>query len=137
MTIEEKWKANAEKVAFMRQFPGLVTAWEQWRGKTVAQVVPLPSKAGAAVLVAADGSFSVAPAPVPEPADLRDALTACRTLLEPHHTDAYRRYDELATRDRELTQAARLENILGAIQNNVDKIPELKDRIRNLVKQWK
>jgi hypothetical protein len=30
-----------------------------------------------------------------------------------------------------------LENILGAIHNNMEQIPELKDRLRELVKQWK
>jgi hypothetical protein len=39
--------------------------------------------------------------------------------------------------DRDATRAARLEKIIGAIRNNLEQIPELKDRIRRLVKEWK
>jgi diglucosylglycerate octanoyltransferase len=137
MGVQEKWKANADKVAFMKRFPGLLTAWEHWRGKTIETVDPLPSRSGGAVLVATDGSFTVAPPLSPEPAELRDALAAARPTLERHHRDAYVEYDQLALKDRELTKQARLENILGAIQNNIESIPELKERIRELVKQWK
>ena len=34
-------------------------------------------------------------------------------------------------------RTARLENILGAIRNNMEQIPELKDRLKDLVKEWK
>jgi hypothetical protein len=47
---EEKWKANMEKVAFMKQFPGLAFNWEQVTGKTIESVTPLPSKPGYATL---------------------------------------------------------------------------------------
>jgi len=40
-------------------------------------------------------------------------------------------------KDKEALRAARLEKILGAIQNNLDRIPELKDRLRQLVDKWK
>ena len=39
--------------------------------------------------------------------------------------------------DKEAQKSARLSNILGAIQNNVDQIPELKDKLKALVKEWK
>ena len=32
---------------------------------------------------------------------------------------------------------ARVEKILGAIHNNLEQIPELKDRLKELVKEWK
>jgi len=70
MPVEEKWKANQAKVAFMKQFPGLTTAWEQVRGKTIEAVAPLPSKPGGAVLVFSDGCFTVASPPAPEPWEL-------------------------------------------------------------------
>jgi len=41
MAVEEKWKANLEKVAFMKQFPGLLGSWESLAGKTVTAVIPL------------------------------------------------------------------------------------------------
>lgn len=137
MPVEEKWKANQEKVAFMKQFPGLTTAWDQVRGKTVEAVTPLPTKPDAAVLVFKDGTFAVVPPLAPEPWDLGEGLGAARSLLEAKHQEAYSEYDRLVRQDQEALRAARLEKILGAIQNNLEQIPELKDRLRDLVKQWK
>jgi hypothetical protein len=137
MPVEEKWKANQEKVAFMKQFPGLLKAWDHTHGKTVESVTPLPSKASAAVLVFTDGSFAIAPPLAPEPWELTEGLRAARAALEPRHTDAYSEYDRLVTKDKEARNAARMEKILGAIQNNLGQIPELKDQIRQLVKSWK
>lgn len=137
MPVEEKWKANQEKVAFMKRFPGLATAWDQVRGKTVEAIAPLPTKPGAAVLVFNDGAFVVAPPLVPEPWDLGEGLGAARSFLEAKHQEAYAEYDRLVRRDQEARHAARLEKILGAIQNNLEQIPELKDRLRRLVDQWK
>jgi hypothetical protein len=58
-------------------------------------------------------------------------------VLEPRHREAYAEYDRLARVDKEALRSARLENIIGAIHNNLELIPELKDRLRELVKQWK
>ena len=137
MPVEEKWKANQEKVAYMKQFPGLTLSWNEIQGKTVEAVAPLPAKAGAAVLVFSDGSFTVAPALAPEPWELGEGLTAARRELEPKHREAYATYDRLVRQDKEALRAARLEKILGAIQNNLEQIPELKDRLRRLVDGWK
>ena len=137
MAVEDKWKANQAKVVFMKQFPGLFVTWEQAIGKTLEAVAALPSKPGAAVLVFDGSSFTVAPPLAPEPAELREALMVERQTLEPKYPDAYAEYDRLARIDSEATRSARLENILGAIHNNLEQIPELKDRLRELVKQWK
>jgi len=137
MAVEEKWKANQEKVAFMKRFPGLTLAWDQVRGKTIETVTPLSSKPGAAVLVFLDGSFTVAPPLEPEPWELGEGLGVARQVLEPKHPEAYREYDQLVRKDKEALRAARLEKILGAIQNNLDQIPELRDRLRQLVDKWK
>src|SRR5256885_15936034 len=117
MAVEDKWKANQAKVLFMKQFPGLFATWEHARGKTLEAVVALPSKPGAAVLVFQDGTFTVAPPLAPEPAELKDGLTAARQALESKHPEAYAEYDRLAGLDKEATRSARLENILGAIHN--------------------
>lgn len=137
MAVEEKWKANQQKVAFMKQFPGLATTWEQVQGKTLEAVVPLPGKAGAAILIFSDGAFMVVPPLAPEPWELTEALKAARPVLQPKHPAAYAEYDRLAKIDREALRAARLEKIMGAIQNNLEQIPELKDRLRRLVDGWK
>ena len=134
---EEKWKANMEKVAFMKQFPGLAFSWDQVTGKTIESVTPLPSKPGHATLVFTDGSFIVAPPLDTQPKELGEGLNTARTSLEARHPEPYKEYDRLVQQDKDATRAARLEKIIGAIQNNLEQIPELKDRIRQLVKDWK
>ena len=137
MSVEEKWKANLEKVAFMKQFPGLLGNWEVLEGKTIKAVIPLKGKQGAAVLVCTDGSFAIVPAMAPEPYELGEALVVARTLLEPEHRTAYVEYDRLVKKDRDALKSARVDKILGAIQNNLEQHPELKDRLKELVKEWK
>ena len=132
MPADEKWKANMEKVAFMKAFPGLLRHWEALAGKTVEAVTPLKSKAGAAALICTDGSFVVLPPLTTEPYELGEALQAGRGYPE-----AYLGYDQLLKKDKDAQRTARLENILGAIRNNMEQIPELKDRLKDLVKEWK
>lgn len=137
MNPDAKWKANLEKVAFMKQFPGLLAHWSQAKGKTVSAVVPLKSKPEEVVVVLSDGSFLLAPPHQPEPWELTDALPEARSVLEPHHREAYAEYDRLTAKDREATRTARMDKIIGAIENNLEQIPELKERIKALVKEWK
>ncbi|MEK6802129.1 MAG: hypothetical protein AABZ34_05615 [Nitrospirota bacterium] len=137
MPADDKWKANMEKVAFMKAFPGLLRHWEALAGKTVEAVTPLKSKAGAAALICTDGSFVVLPPLTTEPYELGEALQAGRSYLEPKHPEAYIGYDQLLKKDKDAQRTARLENILGAIRNNMEQIPELKDRLKDLVKEWK
>jgi hypothetical protein len=137
MAAEEKWKANQEKVAFTKEFPGLTLDWQTCASKTIEVVIPLTGKQGAAVVVFTDGSFTVVPPLAPEPWELGQALIDARAQLEPKHKVAYVEYDRLAQRDQDALKSARLEKIVGAIQNNVEQIPELKDRLKQLVKEWK
>jgi hypothetical protein len=137
MPTEDKWKANMEKVAFMKQFPGLTLAWNCCECKTIETVVPLTGKPSASVIVFTDGSFTVAPPLAPEPWELGQALLDARTHLEPKHRAAYEEFDRLAKRDKDALRSARVEKIIGAIQNNLEQIPELKDRLKELVKEWK
>src|ERR1051326_3501734 len=136
MAAEEKWKANLEKVAFMKQFPGLLLSWEALKGKTIEAVIPLKSKQGAAAVICTDGTFLVMPPISAEPYELGETLTAGRSLLEPKHADAYREYDRLVNKDKAALKQARLEKIIGAIENNLAQIPELKERLKALVKEW-
>ncbi len=137
MPTEDKWKANMEKVAFIRQFPGLVLDWKSFEGKTVQAVIPLTGKPSAAVIVCSDATFTVVPALSPEPWTLGQALVDARAQLEPVHRTAYEEYDRLVKKDKEALRTARLEKILGAIHNNLEQIPELKERLKELVKEWK
>jgi len=137
MAVEEKWKANLEKVAFMKQFPGLLGTWGALVGKTVEVVIPLKGKQGAAVLVCSDGTFTIVPLMAPEPYELGEALVVARAVLEPVHQAAYVEYDRLVKKDKDALKSARVEKILGAIHNNLEQFPELKDRLKELVKEWK
>jgi hypothetical protein len=74
---------------------------------------------------------------VAEPYELGETLSAARALLEAKHRQAYTEYDRLVKQDKDALKAARLEKILGAIENNLEQIPELKDRLKALVKEWK
>lgn len=134
---EAKWKANQEKVEFLKQFPGFVHSWQEVQGQTIQTIISLGSDSKMSVIVFSSGNFTIAQAPETEPKYLREGIETARSTLEPIHPDAFVHYDVLAGRDKEATRAARLENILGAIHNNVEDIPELKDRIRSLVKEWK
>ena len=136
MATEDKWKANLEKVAFMKAFPGLLGSWEALKGKTIEAVIPLKGKQGAAAIICTDGTFTVAPPMVTEPYELGETLTVGRSFLEPKHGPAYREYDRLAKQDKDALRQARLEKIIGAIQNNLEQIPELKERLKALVKEW-
>jgi len=126
-----------EKVAFIKQFPGLTLDWSVCECKTIEAVVTLTGKPSASVIVFTDGSFTVAPLPVPEPWELGQALVDARKHLEPKHAQAYEDYDRLVKKDKEALRSARLEKIIGAIQNNLEQIPELKNRLKELVKEWK
>ena len=137
MSTEDKWKANMEKVAFMKQFPGLRGNWDSLAGKTIKAVIPLKGKQGTAVLVCSDGTFTIVPPMAPEPYELGEALKVARALLEPAHQTAYVEYDRLVKKDKDALKSARVEKILGAIHNNLEQIPELKDRLKELVKEWK
>ncbi|THJ17743.1 MAG: hypothetical protein CAF42_005165 [Nitrospira sp. CG24B] len=126
-----------EKVAFTKQFPGLTLDWNVCERKTIEAVVPLTGKPSASVIVFTDGAFTVASLPAPEPWELGQALVDARKHLEPKHGQAYEDYDRVVKKDKEALRSARLEKILGAIQNNLAQIPELKDRLKELVKEWK
>ena len=84
-----------------------------------------------------DGTFTIVPAMAPEPYELGEALAVARALLEPTHQTAYLEYDRLVKKDKDALKSARVDKILGAIQNNLEQHPELKDRLKELVKEWK
>ncbi len=137
MPTEDKWKANMEKVAFARQFPGLMLSWNTCEGKTIRAIIPVTGKPGAVVIVFTDASFTIVPPLTPEPWAIGQALVDARALLEPAHQAAFAEYDRLVRKDKDALRTARLEKILGAIHNNLEGIPELKDRLKELVKEWK
>lgn len=136
MSSEAKWEANKKKVAFMRRFPGLITRWDQIDQKTVEKVLSVPYKDGMAALIFSDGRFAVVSPVDPEPLEIAAGLTVIRPFLESKYLEAYKEYDQLVIDDQKALRMARLEKIIGAVQNNLNDIPELKDRLRELVAGW-
>ena len=136
MSIEAKWKANQDKAAFLKAFPGLLASWEESIGQTVEHVVPFQSGDGTAIIVFSNATFAVAPPITLEPRDIKAGLSVGRATLESKLPQAFAEYDRLTALDQEAGRKARMGNILGAINNNLDQIPELKDQIRMLVQSW-
>ncbi len=136
MSVEAKWKANQEKASFLKAFPGLLPSWDKTIGQTVQHIIPFSSSTGSAVIVFSNSTFGIAAPLSVEPRDVKDGVASAREILEPQHPEAFVEYDRLSHVDQEAGRLARMENILGAIHNNVDAIPELKDHIRSLVQTW-
>ncbi|RMH35342.1 MAG: hypothetical protein D6690_09040 [Nitrospirae bacterium] len=131
-----KWDANQAKVAFLQALPWILGSWEETIGRTIEQVIPIPEVSHSVALVFTDGSMIVAPHPISEPQTLTKGFLAGRGALESRHADTFATYDLLDRHDKAASRTARLHNILGAIRNNVDQIPELKAHLRALVHEW-
>ncbi len=136
MGNEAKWQANLEKVAFLRKFPGWLSEWNQGIGATIEKIIPIPDQNAHTVLLLSEGKFIMTPQAHTEPQILTAGLQAARPYLEATYTEAFHEYDRLTQIDQEAGRTARLENILNAIDNNIERIPELKSHIRKLVSQW-
>jgi len=136
MGNETKWKANLQKVAYLKTFPGWLSSWKQGIGSTIEQVLPIPEQGSHTVLLLSQGKFIVTPEAHTEPQIVTAGLLAARPQLEPTYREAFQEYDRLTQIDQEAGRTARLENILNAIDNNLERIPELKTHIRKLVSQW-
>ena len=136
MGNEAKWNANLKKVAYLKTFPGWLSSWKQCVGSTIEQVISIPEQNAHAVLLLSQGKFIVTPQSHTEPQMVTAGLLAARPQLESTHAEAFQEYDRLTQLDQEAGRTARLENILNAIDNNLERIPELKTHIRQLVSQW-
>ncbi len=136
MGNEAKWNANLKKVAYLKTFPGWLSSWEQGVGSCIERIIPIPEQARHTVLLLSEGKFIVTPQAHDEPQMVTAGLLAARPHLEDTHAEAFQEYDRLTLVDQEAGRTARLENILNAIDNNLERIPELKSHIRKLVTQW-
>ncbi len=136
MGNEAKWNANLQKVAYLKTFPGWRSSWEQCVGSSIERIIPIPEQAHHTVLLLSEGKFVVTPQAHNEPQMVTAGLLAARPHLEATHAEAFQEYDRLTLVDQEAGRTARLENILNAIDNNLERIPELKSHIRKLVNQW-
>ena len=134
MYVEKKWQTNREKVAFAKSFPGRLMKWDAAIGKKVERVVFVHEKeTGLAIFE--EGTFIFIPSPDPEPAELIQSLLAGRSFLEPYYKEAYSELDQWIAADKEMQRKARLENIMGAIRNNLPQIPELKEELKRFLEK--
>jgi len=132
MEPQEKWQANMEKVAFAKQFPGLLRDWTEAKGKRIISLVPLTGRPGQVILFD-DRTFLVAGLVDPDPADLLNGLFAAEAPIREWHPDAFARLVELRERDEELTQQARVEKIASAIRHNAG-LPGLQEAVARALK---
>lgn len=131
--IKEKWQANIDKVAFAKAFPGRQMEWQATVGMTLEAVVPIPTAEEPVVIVFTDGDFLIAPKLKDTPKEILLALKEAKPALERFHAEAYETLEELSARDRELTRKARMERIVDAVRNNIDKMPGLTDALVKLL----
>jgi len=136
MTPDEKWKTNQKKVAFLKSFPGLASSWEHAHGLNLETSIPFPDQKSYTALIFSQGHFGVSGPLQNEPQLLTQGLQLVRPYLEKYRPESFEEYDHLHALDQEMGRQVRLENIMNAITNNVTSIPELKSRIRDLVRQW-
>ena len=108
MGNEEKWKANQQKVAHLRRFPGLLTEWGQTTGSTIEQIIPIPNSSEDCVILLSQGKFAIAPPAHQEPQMLTAGLLTARPHLESLHPEAFQEYDRLTGIDQEAGRQARL-----------------------------
>ncbi len=134
MYVEKKLQANSEKVAFAKSFPGQLASWDAAVGKEVDRVMTLKGRPSCMVIFA-DRTFIVSSMAYLEPADLISLLLAARPLLDAHYKEAYQALDQCMVSDKEMQRMARLENILGAVKNNLPQIPELKEALKHLLEE--
>ncbi len=132
MYVEKKLKINAEKVSFAKAFPGLLKNWETASGKTIKAVVPM-NKGKTDLVIFTDATFIFAPSLDLQPAVLIASLLTAKPFLEGQHQTAYEILDRLMVEDKEMQRMARLENIMGAIRNNLPQIPELKKELQHFL----
>ncbi len=136
MTPADKWHINLKKVALLQSFPGLMTDWSQAHGRQLEASLPFPGHKSYATLVFTGGHFGVSSTLQSEPQLLTQGLQLARPLLEPHQPDSFKAYDRLHALDRHIGHQIRMNNIINAITHNIASMPELKSRIRDLVRQW-
>ncbi|MEK7286676.1 MAG: hypothetical protein AAB035_05190 [Nitrospirota bacterium] len=131
--VEKKWQTNMGKVAFAKAFPGRLVEWESAIGKTIEKVVSFET-GQMGMVIFSDGTFIATPSPNPQPADLIRLLFLARPDLIRFWKEAFDQLDQWVAMDREMQKKARLQNIIGAIQNNLPQIPELKEALEEVLK---
>ena len=132
MYVEKKLKVNAEKVAFAKVFPGCLSDWKETQNKTIEHIIRA-EKESVTLLIFSDKTFIPSSETRLQPASLIRLLLSAKPVLLSQYPEAFERLEALIAEDKEMQRLARMENIMGAIENNLPQIPELKDTLRQFV----
>lgn len=95
------------------------------------------SVSGLLLLVFADGTYLPLPPPhgtTPAPAALVQALVTAADLLAVHHPQPVAELLRLAAAESEAARLARMEKVLGAVETNLPRIPELRSALEELLR---
>ncbi len=128
--VQQKWELNRRKNEKARELrPYTLT---QPRNQTPAVTLEKP----AAVLAYEDGYLYLSDASVWDyPNRIWTMLEQLSEWLGAHHPAYWQALQKLQAQDEEAARQARVAKILGAIGNNLDDLPELKDEIIYLGKK--
>jgi hypothetical protein len=131
MHAEEAMEKRKARLAFVRDFPGRLESWADAAGKRVAQVHSGPD--AATLVLFDDGSFLVTGTWAGPPDDLQTLLLDARSVIEPFQPAAYAQLDTLRGEEAEAMRLGRMEKVVGAVQNNLAQIPELREALLELL----
>jgi hypothetical protein len=124
MHAEEAMEKRKARLAFVRDFPGRLESWAEAAGKRVAQVHTGPN--ATSLILFHDGTFLVTGAWAGPPDDLQTLLLDARSVIEPFQPAAYAQLDMFRGEEAEAMRLGRMEKVVGAVQNNLTQIPELR-----------
>jgi hypothetical protein len=129
---EAALERRREKLEYAASFPGMLRDWAACEGKTVERVAGTP---GAPVVVFTDGTFLLAQPGAPKAEEALAALESAREALRAHHPEALAELDRRAAAEKEAMRLARMEKVLGAVESNLPRVPELRDELRRLLER--
>ncbi len=125
--VENKWRINREKNAAVRQLAEFAFADQQ------SKEVEIRFEEPCCIECYANGTLWVADEKVwDKPEKIWQIVYKLRDWLNKHHPQYLDKVDEWEAKDKEAARKARLAKIMGAIGNNLDDLPELKDEIVKL-----
>lgn len=127
---ERKWEAGRQKVAYALKLLKLLENEDSTR--EVARV----NDAESGLEIAIFHNHKIKVLRSPDGRDEAQWASIAVRLIEPHLGDIYARHFQsfhaLESDDNDARKQARLANILGAIGNHIDEIPELRQEIIRL-----
>ncbi len=133
MTTEYSEAALArrrEKFAHVAAFPGMLPDWGAATGRTVAAIA---SEGEARLVLFTDGCFLVSGTGPDRGDALLTVLNAAGEVLAAAQPGGWDELQQRIAAETEAMRLARMEKVLGAVETNLPRIPELRAALRALV----